>query len=399
MSVDIEIIPLGPPATWGMFRERWRKGLADETAAMLGSDPILRRLESGEVIPSDQQLTPEFGAFIDISIDNTLSMTWFFNSESLSEAEYLDDFAINLSSHDVGRIAARWVEANTTITVSTHAGRSAREGELFLALVIAIAEITEGFIIISDTRYIDREVGVYTYTELLGAVWTPKPVLPRSSLNRLEQSVSVSVDAHGDLYDLLRRRQAMTVRLEESRIHLTGDKEDIVQVHVLPLGEPPQWGTVRKNWREALSEDRKRLLGTNPALWNVKNLTDVGVQDRIFEVSTMMLDLQFNNEISIRVFDELGDLLERCLFIYDIDKISNEDLNRLAPLWAKRGYFVCVSSGSGRSSEEPALLIALAAALAEAAGGVVVLPNSKYFSLPAGIYTASEFREARWVDE
>lgn len=399
LSVDIEIIPLGSKSTWGAVLDRWRSVLSDESSCLLGPSPVLRRLGSDIPVDVGEELGPDMSAYFDLATGNTIGLNISENYPDTSEHEYIRDFGGSLVGVDLDDIALRWAANGYSFEISSHGGRSEREPELFLALAVALAEATSGLVVILHTSGITLDVGAYTPSEFRKASWVSKPVVPFGT-SMTQDGVTISVDTNGDFYEVTQRRRFAAARLEEHRrIQSLGDKEDIVQIHVLPLGEPAQWRAVRERWRDSLPDDGKRLLGASPTLWKVMGLQDVEEQEHILHTSTMMLDLKTENEISISVFNELGDLLEMCRFNDDSNKLNNHDMNQLIPLWANRGYFLCVSSGSGRSGDEPGLVIALAVALAEGTAGLVVLPNSKHFTIAAGIYTPPQFREARWRDE
>ncbi|MCX4239613.1 hypothetical protein [Paraliomyxa miuraensis] len=77
--------------------------------------------------------------------------------------------------------------------------------------------------------------------------------------------------------------------------------------------------------------------------------------------------------------------------------LSPTEAEELAQQWRRVGHSFGLSSGGGRSHDEPRMLVALACALADASDGRVILMNDGLFSLGIGIYTPEQFEHAEWI--
>jgi hypothetical protein len=169
-----------------------------------------------------------------------------------------------------------------------------------------------------------------------------------------------------------------------------------VEIDVLPLGNPSNWATVREIWIRSLSADADHLLGPSPILRDLGSREEIGVEEELAPITMALFDIAKKNTLMLSVVQNEGGVAELRYLEDHARNIGPTEMWRIASAWHDRGYFYMLTSGGGRSIEEPRLLITLAAALAEATAGLVLLPNDKWFSVGVGVYTPAQFREVRW---
>lgn len=169
-----------------------------------------------------------------------------------------------------------------------------------------------------------------------------------------------------------------------------------VDIDILPLLASSTWRTLLSRWRLALGDDADRLLGAHPSLRRLGTNEEVGLDERLVPPLTVYFDLPAPNTLSLTAMKNQGNLSEPD-YVTDYGRnLSHTMIVDLVSRWRKAGYSLGISTAGGRSMDEPRLFVTLALALSDATGGVVTVMHDGALSHGVGVYSPSEFKNARW---
>jgi hypothetical protein len=168
-----------------------------------------------------------------------------------------------------------------------------------------------------------------------------------------------------------------------------------IDLDIAPLrATPVTWGALRARWGERLG-DRAFLIGPGIARrLGIGTVFDDG--DALSPSSPVIFELATANTLSLTSMRNQGNLDER-EYLEDYGRnLSPAEITRLADAWRDVGVSYGLSSGGGRSSDEPSLLIALACAVGDLCDGRIIVMNDGVFDLGVGVYEPAQFALARW---
>ena len=170
-----------------------------------------------------------------------------------------------------------------------------------------------------------------------------------------------------------------------------------IDIDVLPLGAPSTWRAVVARWRAALGDDARRLLGPRPTLRRLGTHAEVGPDGPLVPPLLTYFDLPVRNSLSLTALANRDVQVVERSWLEDYGRnLSRARKSDIAERWTSTGYTLGLSTGMGRSVDEPRLLITVAVALAEATDGLVTVMNDGVSTRGVGVYTPDEFRTARW---
>lgn len=176
MSIDLDVFPTNADLfTWKQLKNKFQELLSFEDRERIGK-PSLLKLNPKIKIEDDEQLSfhSEDHVFYYPSFDisSTLSIGITKNkSNYTNELEYLEDFGRNLDTQNIQKLAQQWKEVGYTYGLTTYAGRSKWEPDLFVALATAIAYLCQGYVIVMNDVF-TVDVGVYNLQEFQQAKMT-----------------------------------------------------------------------------------------------------------------------------------------------------------------------------------------------------------------------------------
>ncbi|MES2639532.1 MAG: hypothetical protein V4850_08600 [Myxococcota bacterium] len=177
MSVDLDIAPMRSDApTWAAVAEAWARRVGDPR--LLGPDPKLCRFGDTVAVPPNTLLVPPAHYFLTLPAPSTLSLSVRPNEGNLDEAEYLEDYGRNLAPAQLAELTEGWRRTGRSYGISSLGGRSTHEPELFLALACALADVSDGRVIVMNDGILTLGVGVYTANEFAAARWPRAGVRP-----------------------------------------------------------------------------------------------------------------------------------------------------------------------------------------------------------------------------
>lgn len=172
MSIDIDILPLRSDLiTWDKLRRAWSQRLGTDVM-LLGSSPVMRRLGSNVIVDPGEPLQPSSQVYFELAVPNTLSLVVSPNMDGLDEAEYLADYATNLTPAQMAPLVTAWQKIGWTFALTSFGGRSPQEPTLLRTLACALADLSAGRVILMHRDVFDLDVGVYTAEQFAMARWT-----------------------------------------------------------------------------------------------------------------------------------------------------------------------------------------------------------------------------------
>jgi hypothetical protein len=130
---------------------------------LLGENFALIDLETRRALSEDDVLAIDRVYYFELSIPNTLGIGAHSIPEFIlgSEQEYLQEIGPNLKRELVREIAMKWAEVGHSFGVESLGGRSKHESKLMIALITAIAMLTDGYITFASDDF-GIELGIYT---------------------------------------------------------------------------------------------------------------------------------------------------------------------------------------------------------------------------------------------
>jgi hypothetical protein len=157
------------------------------------------------------------------------------------------------------------------------------------------------------------------------------------------------------------------------------------------------WGPLHRAWRQRLGDEAAALLGPDPKLRVLGAGASVAEDASLGPPGLCFLDLAAPNTLSLSAMPSTNNL-DEIEYLGDYARnLEPTDATALALSWREVGYYYEVSSGGGRSPNEPTLFITLACALADICDGRIIVMNDGLFDLGVGVYTAEQFASARWL--
>jgi hypothetical protein len=168
-----------------------------------------------------------------------------------------------------------------------------------------------------------------------------------------------------------------------------------IEVKVFPTTSAiATWGSIRKSLCD-LGGTKRTDFGYATSLIEVSSKKPLRLEQQLSMGHGYYLEFVVKNTLGISVFDKADDLDEANLeFDYLNDYGSNLNAyegEALAGRWKVARHFYEISSFGGRGNDESSLFIKLAAAIAYASLGYVVVTNNGFFDLGIGVYTPESF--------
>ncbi|MEW4531490.1 hypothetical protein [Maioricimonas sp. JC845] len=81
--------------------------------------------------------------------------------------DYLSDFGRTLVSTEVRELFDQWMSAGLLVSIASGGGRPPRELKTLMALAVALAQLTLGYVVVKDSTIHNVPVGVYRPDEIL----------------------------------------------------------------------------------------------------------------------------------------------------------------------------------------------------------------------------------------
>jgi hypothetical protein len=157
------------------------------------------------------------------------------------------------------------------------------------------------------------------------------------------------------------------------------------------------WGPLLRAWRQRLGDEAAALLGPDPKLRVLGAGAAVAEDAALEPPGHYSLDLAAPNTLSLSAMPNKNSL-DEIEYLKDYARnLEPRGATALALSWRGVGYYYEVSSGGGRSTNEPALFVTLACALADICDGRIIVMNDGIFDLGVGVYTAEQFASVRWL--
>lgn len=164
MSIEVDIFPTSPAVpTWGEVKSQFMTLLSNQ--ADLAEQLDLRLLGPDELIRDDEYFIPESAYYLELSVPNTLGIV-MSKGDDIDKNAYLEDYGRNLSTEKIADYVTLWSEAAYYFEVTSQAGRSEKEGFLFIALARAPANSCNGYVIVMHSSAFNLGVGVYSPDQL-----------------------------------------------------------------------------------------------------------------------------------------------------------------------------------------------------------------------------------------
>lgn len=164
-----------------------------------------------------------------------------------------------------------------------------------------------------------------------------------------------------------------------------------VELDIVPLAPAPTWGDVRHKWLAQMGSGSHGPV----SLLRLGSNEPVSESEVLCPPLACRFDLGEANTLTLMVMVTAGNYDEE-EFLADYGRnLSADEVRGLSSGWRDMGYFFALTSFAGRPDGELEKMVALAAALAEAVGGRVVLPTSTVFNKVVGAYKSAEFAQTR----
>jgi hypothetical protein len=157
------------------------------------------------------------------------------------------------------------------------------------------------------------------------------------------------------------------------------------------------WGALKASLvATQLSKPARALIGESPQLVDLR--TKQRVADNLpldpkgfyaFEFregSTLAFDIDRNADCYTNEEEYLQDFGRN---------LDTNTIEQLAKVWKEIGISYQLESYAGRHRHEPEVFVAVAAIVADLCSGRIIVKDSDLFSVPVGIYSAAQFRDAR----
>jgi hypothetical protein len=174
MSIDVQVIPTGPPARWVDVRNRLLgSNLPSGARDLLGESPDLLTHGCHRAIALDEQLAPGSHYYLRLREDNTLGLSLDdgVTTDPDEPLSYLEDFGHNIDPVTIQEWALRWERAGYCYRVSSWAGRHPCELPVFVALATVLAELSGAVVMVEDEGWFGVGVGVYSPDVFRRGVW------------------------------------------------------------------------------------------------------------------------------------------------------------------------------------------------------------------------------------
>lgn len=154
------------------------------------------------------------------------------------------------------------------------------------------------------------------------------------------------------------------------------------------------WRQIVEPLRELLGLSADDLLGAAPSLVVLKTHTVLEPSQPMSVNASYYLNLAVRTTLGITLMPNQGNV-DEVNYLEDYGRNLDPDFIRyLAEQWQAAGHYYGIESLAGRNKQEPLIFVALAAAIARACQGYIILMNDDIFDLDVGIYTPEQFRKA-----
>jgi hypothetical protein len=165
-------------------------------------------------------------------------------------------------------------------------------------------------------------------------------------------------------------------------------------------------GEIITRLRENLTASDSQLLGESPGLVELRTKQPLAPDRPLALKTSYYFHLAIQNTLGIMAFLNTDNIEVDYLEDYGRN-LDRETIRTLAERWRKAGHHYEITSFAGRGPHELRILVALAAALADACQGYVILMDDNFFDLDVGVYTPEQFKQAtpvrpekgRWVEK
>ncbi|HEY9769052.1 MAG TPA: hypothetical protein V6C71_11250 [Coleofasciculaceae cyanobacterium] len=159
------------------------------------------------------------------------------------------------------------------------------------------------------------------------------------------------------------------------------------------------WGELKDKFLELLTLEDAQRLGT-------VSLCKLGSDEILAEKEKIYIPDDQNHNyyyLSLGIPNTLGMNIRRNEpnYVIEIDmledfgrNLNSASIQTLVQKWQLIGYVYGITSMAGRSRWEPPLFVALAAAIAHLCQGYVIVMSDE-FTLDVGVYTPTEFQQAK----
>ncbi len=176
MSFGVRIIPTTSKRfTWGDLKGIWGELVFPYKDELLGKESQIRDSENQENIKDGQLLGERLHDILDGSqvyefqLEVPSAILLFINITNLSafdEKETIEHYGINKDSDFIEDLWRAWQACGIFYSVKSYVGqRTKYEAKLLFTLVLAIANLCEGYILIYERHPFDLPVGIYSSEE------------------------------------------------------------------------------------------------------------------------------------------------------------------------------------------------------------------------------------------
>ena len=169
MSIDLDVIPGSPqPIRWGELKSLIQGTvLASDVEEIIGSVVDLFDVRSKRAIRESEQLGCPGYYYFEFGKRATLSLTLEPTTGRQDAVDYIGDFARNLLPEPKDAVRRAWELAGFLVTVTSYGGRERGELKLLVHLAACIAELTKGYVVVTDNGVFHLSVGVFAPKEFV----------------------------------------------------------------------------------------------------------------------------------------------------------------------------------------------------------------------------------------
>lgn len=160
MSIDVSIFPKkSAPVTLNKINAFWGKNAPKQLITEYGNNLNVRTIKSATPISGNHDIQQDIGYTFDLKCSNTISLYKFDNSDIDDERSYLEDYVASFVGN-FNEFVKLTTECDFHFSLESYSGRGKLEIFLLLILASAIAEIVDGYVLITD-KVLDLESGLY----------------------------------------------------------------------------------------------------------------------------------------------------------------------------------------------------------------------------------------------
>jgi hypothetical protein len=162
---SLSIIPTNQNTVeWGKLKSHWMTLLSATQKTYIGQGVALVNLKTKKHIGERETLAIGTWTYLELAIPNTLGIG-LPSSQTTKlaghELEYLDEATTDIPTEALEELAKQWAIAGYTYKVMSSGGRGKHEFGLMLALTIALAELSGGYVHVIETNPFTENEGLY----------------------------------------------------------------------------------------------------------------------------------------------------------------------------------------------------------------------------------------------